>query len=175
MRRFCNHKYADNRCIKCSAWKRGCKPACEPVRPRDECQICERKQSLVQGTLGHHGYTRPGYGYIQGDCFGVGYAPYPAVDALIAYNAHVEEYIRRCESSAIMTTTATELTYFYACGKEKHSKILTPDWTGGYENRRCIPSFTEHKAAILANLESQIRMAKFDLVRITARIAAAAT
>jgi hypothetical protein len=41
------------------------------------CQICFKNQKLTSGKkLVHHGYNRPGYGYIVGDCFGVGYQPY---------------------------------------------------------------------------------------------------
>jgi hypothetical protein len=52
----------------------------------DECQICEHRQCLTAtGTMVHHGYFRPGYGHIEGDCFGVGRLPFPATDALVEY------------------------------------------------------------------------------------------
>ena len=40
------------------------------------CQACFRVQALAKNVLVHHGYTRPGHGYISGDCAGVGHAPY---------------------------------------------------------------------------------------------------
>lgn len=40
------------------------------------CGVCEGDYKLLHGELVHHGYRRPGVGYIVGDCFGVGYAPY---------------------------------------------------------------------------------------------------
>ena len=40
------------------------------------CPVCEGEQKLHKMTLVHHGYQRPVYGSIQGDCFGVGYPPY---------------------------------------------------------------------------------------------------
>ncbi len=40
------------------------------------CQICEREIAVEEGSIVHHGYRRPGVGYIIGDCFGVGYEPY---------------------------------------------------------------------------------------------------
>lgn len=48
------------------------------------CPVCERLQKLSwnrKSKDGHptmvlHGYERPGYGYIVGDCFGVGYPPW---------------------------------------------------------------------------------------------------
>jgi hypothetical protein len=51
-----------------------------------ECQICENRQCMTKdGRMVHHGYQRPGDGYIHGDCMGVGYLPFPAYDALEAY------------------------------------------------------------------------------------------
>jgi hypothetical protein len=47
------------------------------------CPVCQKEYKLNQGVnpseahrLVHHGYQRPGYGYIVGDCFGVGYPAY---------------------------------------------------------------------------------------------------
>lgn len=37
------------------------------------CGICNNIQKLRKTDLVLHGYTRPGYGWIQGSCFGVGY------------------------------------------------------------------------------------------------------
>lgn len=40
------------------------------------CSCCFRLQKLdANGNLVHHGYERPGYGYIVGDCYGVGLKP----------------------------------------------------------------------------------------------------
>ena len=40
------------------------------------CPVCERDIKVRDNRLVHHGYQRPGVGYIVGDCFGVGYEPY---------------------------------------------------------------------------------------------------
>jgi len=40
------------------------------------CPVCEGDFRLHKLTMVHHGYKRPGYGEIVGDCFGVGYPPY---------------------------------------------------------------------------------------------------
>ncbi len=40
------------------------------------CPVCERDIKVRDNRLVHHGYQRPGHGYIVGDCFGVGYEPY---------------------------------------------------------------------------------------------------
>ena len=40
------------------------------------CPACGRAIKVRNGKLVHHGYERPGYGYIEGDCFGVHYEPH---------------------------------------------------------------------------------------------------
>lgn len=40
------------------------------------CPVCSRDIKVRDGKLVHHGYERPGHGYIEGDCFGVGYEPH---------------------------------------------------------------------------------------------------
>lgn len=51
-----------------------------------ECQICANLQCMdKRGGMVHHGYQRPGDGCILGDCFGVGYRPYPETDGLLEY------------------------------------------------------------------------------------------
>lgn len=40
------------------------------------CPVCQRDIKVRSGLLVHHGYQRPGVGYIIGDCPGVGYEPY---------------------------------------------------------------------------------------------------
>ena len=86
-----NHWFdpATHRC-KCGRWERGYKPKVEPTRPRAECPICEGTFALDgNGHLGHHGYKRPGWGFIIGDCMAVGYKPWPDTIALKKYLAAV--------------------------------------------------------------------------------------
>jgi hypothetical protein len=40
------------------------------------CPVCERDIKVRSNLLVHHGYQRPGVGYIIGDCPSVGYEPY---------------------------------------------------------------------------------------------------
>lgn len=53
------------------------------------CGICHNVQKLRSNALVLHGYQRPGYGWIQGSCFGVGYQPWElspeSVEAYIKY------------------------------------------------------------------------------------------
>lgn len=40
------------------------------------CQVCEGKWKLVRGKISLHGYTRPGYGFITGQCRGAQQLPW---------------------------------------------------------------------------------------------------
>lgn len=42
---------------------------------RGTCQRCAGSVAVVNGVLAHHGYTRPGWGSIVGDCIGVNRKP----------------------------------------------------------------------------------------------------
>lgn len=55
------------------------------------CVVCERKIRVRDNHLVHHGYKRPGDGYIYGDCFGVGYEPHETSDDL------AKKYLKWCE------------------------------------------------------------------------------
>lgn len=63
------------------------------------CEICGALQKLRKVgdhyVMVHHGYQRPGHGYIVGDCFGVNYQPYEkSTEALVAYLPRLKNYLR---------------------------------------------------------------------------------
>lgn len=90
-RMFHQFDQTTHRC-KCGRWQAGFAPKKVSVRPRAECQICEREQALTtDGKMVHHGYERPGHGWIIGDCFGVGHKPYTATSALYAYLVFLQD------------------------------------------------------------------------------------
>ena len=60
--------------------------------PRAECQICERHQALKGGKLYHHGFNRPGWGFLVGGCPGSQAAPFPAFDVLETVARQVREH-----------------------------------------------------------------------------------
>lgn len=43
---------------------------------RMTCQVCGRKILARQGSIAHHGYTRPGSGWQTGSCPGAKYSPF---------------------------------------------------------------------------------------------------
>jgi len=62
----------------------------EDTTPRDECQICEgdfamkerARNTKARGHLVHHGFKRPGDGYLYGQCPGAHHLPFPAYDVI---------------------------------------------------------------------------------------------
>jgi hypothetical protein len=62
------------------------------LRHIGECQICEGDFKVRGGLMVHHGYKRPGWGYIVGDCPGVDEPPYEvSCDAIKRYRETVLE------------------------------------------------------------------------------------
>jgi hypothetical protein len=58
------------------------------------CQGCFATHSLIGGVLVHHGYRRPGVGYIIGDCAGVGHQPYEiSCELTKSFHKHLEEKV----------------------------------------------------------------------------------
>ena len=168
-----------HRC-RCGRWERGFKPKTEPVRPRAECQICERQQALdAAGCLGHHGYRRPGWGHITGDCVGVGHRPYPATDALVAYLAAVRNHVETCRKRLKAVPRFASLPWAYDA-YEDHKRVkrtLTVFRDGRTdpepEVRYVVPSFEELVRREIARLENEIKFAEADERRVVARIAKA--
>lgn len=168
-----------HRC-KCGRWQAGFKPKTEPVKPRAECQICERKQACDKdGTLGHHGYKRPGWGFIHGDCMGHSYKPYPATDALERYLVMLKNYIVSRQQALAELPAAKGLPYAFTDGsfKSRHKVEVTVlrgaerfyqfNLTGGIS----IPDFAHLETIERHHLESDIENAKKDQARVEKRIA----
>lgn len=173
----CKFDKTTHRCV-CGRWERGFKPACEPVRPRDECQICERQQSLDStGDLGLHGYKRPGCGYIIGNCMGVGHKPYPATDALETYLTMVRGYIKTCKESLDRLPTLTEIAYTFPVyvNHKRESRTVTIRKGDVYrydpETRNTLPGFDDRIKVETAKLQSEIAFASKDESRVVKRIA----
>ena len=73
------------------------------------CAICGSEQVTHDGRMVLHGYRRPGYGWIEGRCFGVGHLAYnlshEACDAYLpvmaAERSHTAEYLTRLEADKV--------------------------------------------------------------------------
>jgi hypothetical protein len=170
---------ATHRCV-CGRWERGFKPKAEPVLPRAECQICERQQAVDgSGCLVHHGYRRPGWGFIQGDCMGVGYEPYPKTDALEVYLVAVRGHITRLETRLAEIPTLNEIPYRYTVrvnGKreERVRTIRRGDaYHYDFEERTSFPDFEYEEGLMIRGIEAELAFARDDEKRVAARIAKA--
>jgi hypothetical protein len=177
------HKFdpITHRC-PCGRWERGFAPKKEYAKPRDECQICARKQAIDKdGTLGHHGYKRPGWGFIDGDCMGEGYKPYPATDALEKYKVAIQNYLNANQAALEMLPDKQELVYRYTTGYRKERQEHTIPVARGDEMKYLnengvhvsVPSFEELEKREQRRLQSEISNATKELERVIARIKAA--
>jgi hypothetical protein len=75
------------------------------------CPVCERPIRVRTGKMVHHGYRRPGWGQIVGDCFAVGREPYEvSCEATRDYRrvvgshlAFSEEFLGRLRRGEVLT------------------------------------------------------------------------
>jgi hypothetical protein len=161
-----------HRCI-CGRWERGYAPKKEPARPRAECQICERQQAIdIRGCLGHHGYKRPGWGFIEGDCMGVGHKPYPETDALKLYAERLAAYTASCRAQLAALPSVTGLPFRY--GRKEETTVLIVKGKplpkcDGY----CVPTFDDLRQREQFRLEHEIEQAARETARVEKRIRAA--
>lgn len=166
---------------KCGRWERGYAPKKESTKPRAECQICEGVQALdANGCLGHHGYTRPGFGWIEGDCMGVKHKPYPATDALERYLAFVQEHLDMSTARLAALPTCEELTYRYEIGWNRNRQFKTATIRKGDTRRyddggHPIPEFDDHLRDAILETEADIERTSREVERVTKRIENAAT
>lgn len=88
---------AEVTCKRC-AKDLGITPAPKPVAKNlGTCPCCFRQQKTTKTVaMVHHGYQRPGIGYILGDCFGVRYPRFEdSCEGTIDFRVHLEEILRR--------------------------------------------------------------------------------
>lgn len=168
-----------HRC-RCGRWQAGFAPKKEPVKARGECQICERKQATDKdGTLGHHGYKRPGCGWIQGDCMGEGHLPYPATDVLELYLKVVEDYRERCQRSLEHLPEVPSLPYVYDVYVD-HRRVQksidvyraggNPRTVDGKLTSCSVPAFASLEQREIRKLENEICHADSEIERVKTRI-----
>jgi hypothetical protein len=136
------------------------------VKQIGNCQICERDQKLKQGNMVHHGYRRPGWGHISGDCPGVKSPPYEvSCDLLKSYKASVEErlgnlevYLAKLASGEI--THLTEL-------KARHGQHELAEYVAGVSDPWIWAGRVQAKTW---SVEADIRRAKYEVERCEKRI-----
>ena len=159
-----------HRC-KCGRWERGFKPKVEPVAPRAECQICERHQALDNaGCLVHHGYTRPGYGFIQGDCMGVRHKPYKATDALEIYLRGLKNRLANLEVTLINHPETAEISYSFGYRANRQTITVTRGQKSQIIGSHWVPDFDKLLKIERMHLETEIRLTRQEITRVENRI-----
>lgn len=109
-------------------------PASERTREgTGTCSVCFNNVKVSRsGKIVLHGYQRPGYGAIRGECFGVGYPPFEiAVEGVVAYIAHLTGEIAKIkEDIRDLKSGKTDRIPIFKYGKwvgEYYTKD-SPDW-----------------------------------------------
>lgn len=75
------------------------------------CPCCGKDFKVRSGTLVHHGYERPGCGYIIGDCIGVGSPPHEVspelakryMELLVRHEVETEKSLTALPSATVLT------------------------------------------------------------------------
>jgi hypothetical protein len=176
--KYTRHQFdaTTHRC-PCGQWARGYKPQVEPVRPRAECQICERTQAIdPNGGMTNHGYQRPGCGFIVGNCAGCGFPPFPATNALTSYRATLVRIIAGKKARLAELPTLAEVEYHYTAreGGQKVAKVRTlkAGDVYGYDaaQRQTFPGFADYVASLVRKTEADLKAAREELARVERRI-----
>jgi hypothetical protein len=179
--RFCSatgrmmHKFnPETHQCACGRWERGFKPKTGPVKPRAECQICEGQWALEStGCIGHHGYKRPGCGFIAGDCMGVDHKPYPATDALEKYEICLMGILARAQDNLTELPTLTEFHHQMTRSRKEPKTVVVKkgdEYRLDLEYRQYVPSFDDLVKRRGTELVQKIESLRSELVRVKTRI-----
>ena len=134
------------------------------------CQICEADQKVRNGLMVHHGYERPGDGYIVGDCYGVYKAPYEvSCEDIKAWKLELagmlegaKVYLARLQNNEVTTFHEEEYTNGY--GKPKVRVTYKVETTEKYK-------WAELLRSRVWGAESKVRSLETLVARCEKRIA----
>lgn len=133
------------------------------------CPLCEKDYKLGQGSkLVHHGYTRPGDGYIHGDCLAVHALPYELSDEvchlykelLLVKLADSNKFLARLNQGSV-TCFMVERRKAGSYTEYEFVDVATPS---GYD-------FTRELAEKIRQTEYEIREMKREIARMDGWIA----
>lgn len=141
-------------------------PAHEPADPRTlentgTCGCCGGNYKLRDGRLVLHGYERPGYGYVLGSCFGVGYEPHEVSPKCAAdFLAKVLLPAKAAKEAFIAKLNAGEITELTGGSRLKPVTVKVGE-----------KGWAEALNATLGNAESELESIARDVEVFTARVA----
>ncbi len=180
-------------CTRC-AKQLGFEPVAKEVSStKGTCQCCfggfETRQKAGKGDFRSvlHGYTRPGHGYILGDCRGHGHVPFEVSceqtkvfrGELVDMLAATETYLAKCQANEVESLT------YEARTSERNprtmarlTKMVTvlkgavatdnPFWPAAYEK---IPSFEQLMETEIWGVERRIKAITSDIAFLGEKIA----
>lgn len=135
LRPICGMTTTDKSLVTCKACakKLGVTPAATVETSKNltqTCACCFRAQKVKpNGKMFVHGYTRPGYGYIEGGCPGNQFAPYEvSVEGTVYMLGLIKNALTAREAAAEALKTATTLTVTVSV----YVRDLKGPWNGGY-------------------------------------------
>lgn len=133
------------------------------------CQICEGDQKLHMGKMVHHGYKRPGDGYILGDCSGVHQDPYEvSCEAIKAYKAGLERNLVSLQAS-LEKLLGGEVTHLSETHLESwKNRMVVTDY---HINVTSIHTWNEALAARVYRVRMDISYTDREIARCAKRIA----
>lgn len=147
------------------------------TRYMGNCQICEKDFKLLDGRTVHHGFTRPGDGYIHGDCFGVHAEPYEVSTACLQlYLEGLRRGLTSAENRLIaLTTGAVDELYVERTDKENPRIFGKPRPTKTVKLLRAETEsmeWDEEIARARKRVQQELGMLDFEIARAERRIAA---
>lgn len=126
------------------------------------CQICEGRQIVTKGKLVLHGYDRPGDGYINGRCYGVGHLPFEvSCDALKSWVVVLASRLTNRQEVLAAIPARTEILVVSPIRNRPATLLKIGD-----------ANFARAIAAFRADVESEIRSLDREIARQSARVAA---
>jgi len=135
------------------------------AREVGNCQICEGDQKLHGGLMVHHGYRRPGDGYIVGDCPGVGAPPYEvSCDLVRIYLGSYRGKLADAQARLVRLASG-QVGYLTETTFRGERVEFVAGVTAQYYWDRAV----EHATS---SMDARIRRLDFEIGRCTARIAA---
>ena len=141
------------------------------------CPVCENRQKVRDGLMVHHGYQRPGWGQIVGDCFAVGMEPYETSPrGCELYLESLQESLKLAYAALDNLKVAKKVTFtlkpWRSTDKPESFELNEGDAQRYTDRGRAIPSFDKHKANLVALGEQEIKHIGSEITRITRRITA---
>lgn len=139
-------------CTRC-AKSLGITPAAKEV-PKNlgTCPCCFRSQKTIKGAkMVHHGYQRPGHGYIVGDCFGVKFPRYEdSCEGTIAYRDYLHGIQQRREAflNRLTRNEVESLTHSYQEYRLDETGSVIRDRYGRRESKTVFVEVTRGAAAV---------------------------